>query len=88
MAVQSNAELHLLIGLLPASSVFDPSFQFLILRLLICFYTAPPSGFWSSSYSTSLRIIVKYLTYIPSTIHSINMTSPLEPTYSDKWKYI
>ena len=44
----------------------------------------PPSVFWSSSYSTSLRTVVKYLTYFSFIIQSINLTNPIQPTYSDK----
>jgi len=39
MAPQSNADLHLLNGLLPVSYVFGLSFQFVILRLLISVHT-------------------------------------------------
>ena len=38
-------------------------------------YTVPPSVFWSSFQSTSLRINVKYLTF---TIHSVNSTTPIQ----------
>jgi hypothetical protein len=30
----------------------------------------------------------KYLPYFSFTIHSINITNPILPTYSEKWKYI
>jgi hypothetical protein len=51
-------------------------------------YTIPPSVSWSSSWSTSLRILIKYLTYCSFILYSVNMTNPFEPTYSDKWQYI
>jgi hypothetical protein len=129
MALQSNAVLRLLNGLLPVSSVFDLSFQFLILHLLISVCThfnhllftlySPcilynwfictnklghrnnkvnsektvlvhllvqinqSSVVCSSSLLTSLGIIItKYLTYFSFTIHSINMTNPIQLTYS------
>jgi len=37
------------------------TFQFCIINISL--YIVPASVFWSSSYSTSLRIIVKYVTY-------------------------
>jgi hypothetical protein len=40
-----------------------------------------------SSYSTSLRIIIKYLTYFSRTTHSVNITKPIQKIYSEKWKY-
>jgi hypothetical protein len=47
-------------------------------------YTIPPSVSWSSSWSSSLGIIIKYLTYCSFILHSVNMANPFEPTYSDK----
>ena len=35
-----------------------------------------------------MAIIVKYLTYFSFTIHSTNMTNPIQPTYSNKRRYI
>jgi hypothetical protein len=67
---------------------FDLIFHFLIVFINTCLYTVPPSVFWSPSYPSSLRIIVKYLTYFSLTIPSVNMTKPIQPTYSDKLKYI
>jgi len=64
-----------------------PSFQSYAF-INVCWYTVPPSVVWSSSYLTSLSIIVKYLTYFSFTIHSINMTNPIQPNYSDKLNYI
>ena len=91
MALQSNADLRLLSGLVPVSPVSDPRNQVLILHLLtpadrtvpLCF-----SFFWLSSYSASLRIIVMYLTYFTFTTHSTNTTNPFQPIYSDKRKCI
>jgi len=62
----------------------SPGFNFAFSN--ICLYTVPPSVCWSSSSSTSLKIIVKYLTYFSFTIHSINMINPIQPTFSDKIK--
>ena len=88
-ALQSNMDLHLLAGLLPFSSVFWPLFPIWNISFTnICLYTIPPSVVWSSSWLTSLMITVKYLTYFSFTIHSVNMTNPIQPTYFDKWKYI
>jgi hypothetical protein len=53
----------------------------------VCPYTILPTRVWSSSKSTSLRVIFKYLTYLFFTIHSVNMTNPMQLTYSDKLKY-
>jgi len=48
MAVQSNADLHLLNRLLTASSVFWPLFPICNFAFIsICWYTIPPSVFWS-----------------------------------------
>ena len=80
---------YLLTGLLPANSVFWPLFPICNFAFTnICLHTIPPSVVWSSSWLTSLRIIVKYLIYFSFTIHSVNMTNPIQLTYSDKWKYI
>jgi hypothetical protein len=51
----------------------------------ICSYTVPPSVFWFSSLSTSLGIIIKYLTYFSCTIHFINVSNSIQPTYSNRW---
>ena len=51
-------------------------------------YTIPPSIFWSSPLSTFLMIIVKCLTCFSFPVRSINMTNPIQLSYSDKWKYI
>ena len=71
------ADLRLLDGLLPVNS---GNFTF----INICLYTVPPSVFWLSFKSTSLRIIFKYLTYFSVTMHSVDMTNPIQRTYSDK----
>ena len=55
---------------------FDLSFHFAFFNL----YTIPPSVFQSSSQLTSLRIIVKYLMCFCFATHSVNMTSPIQPT--------
>ena len=49
--------------------------------IYICLYTIPPSVLWSSSRSTSLRIIVKHLTYFSFTIHSVKISNPFQPMY-------
>jgi hypothetical protein len=47
MALQSNADLRLLNGLLPLSSVFELSFQFVKCIINIHLYTVPLAAFWS-----------------------------------------
>ena len=54
---------------------FHLSFQIAILHLLIFV-------FWSSSKSTFVRIIVKYLNYFSFTIRSISTTNQIQPTSS------
>jgi hypothetical protein len=59
-----------------AALFFDPSFQFVILPFFnMSLYTVPPSVSWSSSQSTSLRIIVTNLTYF--LLLSILLTQPI-----------
>jgi hypothetical protein len=50
-----------------------------------CLYTVPPSVFWFSSLSTSLGIIIKYLTYFSCTIYFTNISNPIQPIYSNRW---
>ena len=64
---------------------FDLPFQF-VLHLLISVYIIPSPVLRSSSYSTSLRIIVTYLSYISFTIQSVNMTEQIQLTYAEKTK--
>jgi hypothetical protein len=59
--------------------------EFVILHLLIPVRTQFHHLFFGR---TSLTIIVKYLTYFSLSTHSVKMTNPVQPTYSDKWKYI
>ena len=71
------------------SAVFlDLSFQFVMWHLLT-----------SVLYSSIIRFFVfflvqfpneffKYLTYFSFTMHSINLTNPIQPTCSDKWNWI
>jgi hypothetical protein len=89
MALQSNTDLRLLYGLLSVYSLIDLSFQFVILHLLIpvcrqfhyLFFGRPLSRLhWG--------LIIQCLKYFSFTIHSVNMTNPIQPTYSDKWRYI
>jgi hypothetical protein len=48
-----------LIDFSQSALLFDLSFQFLILRLLIHLHTVPPSVFWPSSQSTSMGIVTR-----------------------------
>ena len=64
---------------------FDLSSHFFNFAFInICLYTIPPSVFWSPPQSTYLTIILIYLTCFSFTIHSTNMTNPIQPTYLDK----
>ena len=87
MALKSNANPCHLNGLLPVRPLF-PVFNFA--SISICLHTVPPFVFWSSYQSTSLGIIIKYLTYFSFTIHSINMASPIRLTWTQvlvkEWK--
>jgi hypothetical protein len=78
MALHSNAGLRLHKALF-----YNLFFQFLILRLLIRVCTQFHHLFLVVFLSTSQRIIIKYLNYSSFNIHSINMTNPIQPTYSN-----
>ena len=81
MALRPKADLRLLNGLLPFSSVFLPLFPvFNFASPDISLYTVPPSSFLYSSWSTSFGIIIKFLTYFSFTIHSINTINPFQRT--------
>jgi hypothetical protein len=63
------------VGTFDSLSVILRQLCFLTSRLIcnfasinICLHTVPPSAFWSSSLSTSLRITVNYLSYSSFTI--------------------
>ena len=63
----------------------DLSFKFVISYLLI------PVGtkFYHLFLGRPLvNFPVKHLTYFSRTIHSVNTTNPIQPTYSDKRKYV
>lgn len=67
MALQFNAHLLLLNGLLPVTSVIwrlFPVFSFASIN--ICLYSVPPSTFFFGRLlkSTSLGIIIEYFTYL------------------------
>ena len=66
MALQSFADCHPLNGLLPVISVFYPLFPICNFAIINICNTISPSVLWSSSYSSSLRIIVKYFLEEPS----------------------
>jgi hypothetical protein len=53
-------------------------------EIIFTYYKGPSSLFWLFSQSTSLRIIVKYLTYFSFNILSINIINPIQQTSSDK----
>ena len=64
MALQSNVDLHLLSGLLPFSSVFDLSFQFVILHLLMSVCTQ--FHIWSCYPHLSSHMLFYCLGWFPS----------------------
>ena len=80
IALRSNADLLLLNGLPTSQLFFKLSFQRVILHYQYLFvqYPVQPSLFWSSSYSTCLRIFFKYLTNFSFNIHSVNVTNPIQ----------
>jgi hypothetical protein len=77
MALHSNADLLFHNGTVPVSSVFDLSFQFLILHLLISLCKQFHHLFLAVLLVDFPGIIIKYLAYFSFTTHSINMASVL-----------
>ena len=63
MALQCNADLRLLIGLLTVLFFFDLSFQFLILHLLISFCTQFSHLFIRRGYRGHLKKCMKLVPY-------------------------
>jgi len=89
VALQCTADVCLRNRLLPVSSVFWPLFPVCNLAFInVCWYTIPHLFFGHPFGCLNLRIIVKYLTYFSFTVHSVNVTNPIQLTYSDKWKYV
>ena len=87
MALQSNLDLRLLNGLLPVRSIFDLSLQFLILRLLISVCKQFHHLCFGRPLNQLSWILLLLNTWLSFTVHSVNMTNPVQPN-SVKWKYI
>ena len=85
MAPQFIAEPCLLNELLPVICVFDLSLQFPILHLLMSVCTQFHHLLFGHPVSWFLWGLLLN-TYFSFTVHSINMTNPIQLTYSDKWK--
>ena len=84
MTIQSNVDLSLLNGLLPFGCVFDVSFQFLILHLLLSVCTQFYHLLLVFLLVDFPQVCVKYLTYFSFSIHFVKISNPIQPTYSDQ----
>jgi hypothetical protein len=59
-----------------------PVFNFAV--IIICLYIIQPPVFCRPLSRLPWGLLLK--TYFSITIHSMDMTNPIQPTYSDKWE--
>jgi hypothetical protein len=87
VSLQSYADLRLFNRLLPVNSVFYLCFQFVVLRFWISVCAQLHHLLFCRPLSRLTLGFLLNIWLLLFAIHSVNINNPIQPTFSDAWKY-